>query len=88
MLTEITSNIAACGNPQDQASDVVQVLDFMEPAVEESTVTFVCSLGQTLNGSNISMCINGSWFPDPSKVNCAGIIVTDFCVAYDIIIIL
>ena len=62
----------------------------MEPAVEESTVTFVCPLGRTLNGSNISTCINGSWFPDPSRVNCAGIIiiiVTDFCVACDIIII-
>ena len=44
MFTEVISNIATCGNPQDQVNDVVQVLDFMESAVEESTVTFVCPL--------------------------------------------
>ena len=54
---------------KDQVSDVVQVL---EPAVEESTVTFACPLGQTLNGPNTSTCINGSWFPDPTEVKCAG----------------
>ena len=68
----IISYAATCGNPQDQVSNLVRVLDFMEPAVEESTVTFVCPLGQTLNGSNISTCINGSWFPDPRNLRCSG----------------
>ena len=71
MFTKITSNAATCGNPQDQVSDVVQVLNFMEPAVEESTVTFVCPLGLMLSGPNTSMCINGSWFPDPRNLQCS-----------------
>ena len=72
--------VAACGNPQNQVSDIVQILDFMEPAVEESTVTFVYPLGPTLNGSTISTCINGSWFPDPTEVNCAGILLSQIFV--------
>ena len=81
MLTEVTSNTATCGNPQDQVSDVVQVLDFMEPAVEENTVSFVCPLRLMLNGPSTSTCISGSWFPNPTKVKCAGKIL-DFRVIY------
>ena len=60
---------ATYGNPQDQISDLVRVLDFMEPAVEESTVTFVCPLGPMLNGSNTLICVNRSWFPNPTEIN-------------------
>ena len=75
LLTEVSlQTLVTCGNPQNQVSDLIQVLNFMEPAVEESTVTFVqiCPLGQTLSGSNISTCINGSWFPDPRNLQCSG----------------
>jgi hypothetical protein len=73
MLTEVSlRTLATCANPQDQVSDFVQVLDFIKPAVEESTVTFVCPLGKTLSGPNISMCTNGTWVPDPRNLQCSG----------------
>ena len=70
--SEIILYIASCKNPQDQASDSARVLDFMEPALEGSTVTFGCPLGPILSGPNNSTCINGTWVPDPAEAICTG----------------
>jgi hypothetical protein len=59
----------------------------MEPAIEESTVTFVCPLGQILNGPTISMCINGNWFPDPSDLQCSGEYIMFDCLASNLALI-
>ena len=74
MLTEINLlTLANCGNPADQVNDLVRVFDFMEPALEESNVTFDCLLGQILSGPNTSTCMrNGKWEPDPREVICKG----------------
>ena len=46
---------------------------FKDPALEGQNITFTCAPGQTLNGSNLSICIgNGIWEPDPGEVACIG----------------
>ena len=48
-------------------------LDYVDPALEGQTITFSCASGQTLNGSNQSICMgNGKWDPDPRDVECTG----------------
>ena len=85
MLTKIKINLlislASCENPQDQVTNPIRVLDFVEPALEGSTVTFDCLLGPILSGPNISMCINGTWVPDPAEVNCTGNTIIHFHVS-------
>ena len=65
-------SLATCENPQDQVGDPIRVLDFIEPALERSTVTFGCSFGTILSRPNISTCINGMWVPDPAEAICTG----------------
>ena len=48
-------------------------LDYVDPALEGQTITFICPPGQILNGSNQSTCMgNGKWEPDPRDVECTG----------------
>ena len=44
---------------------------YVDPALEGQTIIFICPPGQTLNGSNSSICMgNGEWEPDPGEVEC------------------
>ena len=46
---------------------------YEDPALERQVVTFMCSPGQVLNGSNTSTCMgNGKWEPDPGELECTG----------------
>ena len=45
----------------------------MEPAIEESIVTFHCPSQLVLNGPDLSTCNrNGEWEPDPRNLQCLG----------------
>ena len=49
-------------------------LGYVDPALEGQIITYACSLGQMLNGSNTSICMeNGKWEPDPQGVKCTGV---------------
>ena len=51
----------------------VNVLDFIESVVEDSTVAFACPAGLELSGPNTSICTgNGEWEPDPGNLRCLG----------------
>ena len=42
-----------------------------DPMIEGTTLSFSCSLGQTLIGPNVTVCTdNGEWKPDTKQVQC------------------
>ena len=52
---------------------VVLVTEYNDPALEGAGVTFGCSPGLILVGSNISTCMeNGKWSPEPGNISCEG----------------
>ena len=67
----------ACGHPfRDRASvdNGSMIIGYMGPAVEGTTVSFVCPPQYALNGPNTTTCMgNGEWEPDPREVECKGI---------------
>jgi hypothetical protein len=70
-----------CGNPMELTNAIV-AMGYIDPALKGQNITFACLPGQTLNGSNSSICMgNGEWEPDPTEVACtstAKIIGTTF----------
>ena len=55
----------------------LNVLDYNEPAIVGTTVSFNCSNpGEELTGSNTSTYVDiGQWEPDPRLINCKGTIL-------------
>ena len=64
--------IATC--PQIMSSDdSVGVLNYRNPAIEGTTITFSCPTELKLTGSNTSTCMkNREWEPDPKQTRCKG----------------
>ena len=65
--------VANCGNPADLLIDstVVNIMGYVDPALEGSNITISCSSGNVLNGANTATCMrNGNWKPDPREVEC------------------
>ena len=62
---------AKCGKPT-LTDGQISVSGFMEPAVEDSVVTFGCPGELVLNGFKTSTCIRGEWEPDPRNLQCSG----------------
>ena len=49
-------------------------MGYEDPALEGDVITFTCSPGQLLNGTDTSTCMrNGEWEPDPGEVDCIGL---------------
>ena len=51
-------------------------MDYSEPAVEGTNITFDClsESGEFLYRPNASTCMaNGKWIPDPANLQCIGI---------------
>ena len=72
--------VQICGNPEDVVDNSVNILDYTEPAVEGTTVTFQCPPGLGLDGANSSTCMeNGEWEPYPREIHCFGIPVVNCC---------
>ena len=67
-------NIAKCSYPLVEEFELgVFVMEYSDPSLEESSVTFGCPSGLVLVGSNTSTCMeNGQWNPDPENVECRG----------------
>jgi hypothetical protein len=65
-------SVANCGNPADQIDNtVVDIMGYVDPAIERSNVTISCSPGYVLNGANTATCMrNGNWEPDPREMEC------------------
>ena len=65
-------SVANCGNPAGQIDNrAVDIMGFMDPAIERSNITISCSSGYVLNGPSSSTCMrNGNWEPDPREVEC------------------
>ena len=62
---------AKCSNPMEVTNALA--VDYVDPALEGQTITFICPPGQMLNGSNQSTCMgNGRWEPDPRDMECIG----------------
>ena len=48
-------------------------MEYSDPALEGTNVTFDCLSGLVLVGSNTSTCMeNGQWNPDSANVVCEG----------------
>ena len=75
-MTIIIIIIVKCDNPLKAAifhDKSPQVVDFNDPALEQTTVTFSRPPGMTFSGPNSSICMgNGEWEPDPRDVKCKG----------------
>ena len=51
----------------------VTVLGYREPAIEGSTIFFICPPELELVGARTSTCVeNRQWKPDPREVECKG----------------
>lgn len=49
------------------------IMNYTDPAVEGSNVTFSCPSGLILTGPSVATCMrNGKWEPDPREVACKG----------------
>ena len=49
-------------------------MDYIDPAIEGTTVTFECPHEHVLIGPNTTTCMgNGEWEPDPRDLTCKGI---------------
>ena len=58
-----------CSDPLELTNAIV--MSYVDPALEGQTIVFTCPPGQTLDGSNSSICMgNGEWEPDPGGVEC------------------
>ena len=71
-----TNYTVKCDHPLQTAAfdeKFPQVVEFNDPALEQTTVTFSCPPGLVLTGPNSSTCMgNGEWEPDPREVKCKG----------------
>ena len=71
--------IVACEYPllNQSMRSSLNVLDYKEPAVVGTTVSFNCSQpGEELTGPDRAMCMDdGQWVPDPDQIqiSCKGI---------------
>ena len=64
-----------CPQVQSASDDSVRVSSYRNPAIEGTILTFSCTDGLILTGSNISTCMrNGEWEPGLKETNCKGII--------------
>ena len=72
LIIKLTINAAKCGNPGTEIdAGNITIIGYHEPAVEGSTVAFVCPPELHLSGSRTSVCTReGKWVPDPTKVAC------------------
>jgi hypothetical protein len=62
-----------CDSPILRDESVVISGNTESPILEGSTITYSCSIGETLTGSNTSTCTdNGYWEPDPMDISCTG----------------
>ena len=70
----MTCSAVTCENPLLNQS--LNILDYEEPAILGTTVSFTCSQPEeVLIGSNTVTCMDdGEWVPDPSqlKMKCKG----------------
>ena len=59
-----------------EANEGLVIADYSRPAVEGTTAVFSCSSsGYELTGPRSAICArNGEWVPDPSQVQCEGIL--------------
>jgi hypothetical protein len=73
---------AVCGHPlHDRVSapdsESIEIMNYVAPAVEGTTVTFKCPSQYDLIGPNITVCMgNGEWEPDPREIVCRGMAVS------------
>ena len=69
-----------CGDPLSLITEkiltsngAVSVLGYSHPAMEETSVNFMCSPNHVLFGPHAVTCMgNGEWEPDPREVKCKG----------------
>ena len=60
-----------CQNPARLVDELIDVVDFREPATRGTDVTLACISGLMLIGPNTSTCMgNGEWEPNPSEAEC------------------
>ena len=64
--------LAKCGNSADEIDNTtMDIMGYIDPAVEGSNITISCLSGRALNGANTATCMgNGNWEPDPREVEC------------------
>ena len=80
--------MVTCGHPfQDRTSsdnDSIIVIGCTDPAMQGTTLSFVCPSYYVLVGPNTTTCIgNGEWEPDPKEVECRGMYCTNSLIAKD-----
>ena len=64
-----------CDYPMLNDSQSIQVMGYVNPALEGTFINFSCPAGQVLTGPNTSTCLgNGEWELDPmeSNIRCLG----------------
>ena len=72
---------AVCGHPLHDrvsapGSENIEIMNYVAPAMEGTTVIFKCPSQYDLIGPNTTVCMeNGEWEPDPREVECKGIAV-------------
>ena len=70
-----------CGHPLHGGvsaanSGNINVMGYVAPVLEGTTVTFGCTPQYILTGPSTTTCMgNGEWEPDPSEVECKGMIL-------------
>ena len=70
-----------CGNPANLIDPSVTVIDFSDPAIAGSNVSFSCDPGYVLYGPNTVTCIDdGQWEPDPRNLTCKSMPIL-FCIS-------
>ena len=67
-----------CGHPlhdrvSGTESNSIIIMNYMDPAIEGTNITFGCPPDYVLIGPNTTTCMgNGEWEPDPREVECKG----------------
>ena len=85
MIYTVTDNLSlflkvTCGHPFQERvtsfkNDTIIIESYMEPAMEGAILTFECLPQYVLIGPNNTTCMgNGEWEPDPTEVECKGMI--------------
>ena len=71
MAYTITFYTETCGNLAIPADEGIKIIEYSDPAVNGSNVTYGCLLDFVLY---TSICMNGEWAPNPEdfELNCSG----------------
>ena len=72
-IMHIILHTVTCPEPHSASGDSVRVSSYRNPAIEGTVITFSCTDGLTLTGSNASTCNgNGEWEPLLKGISCKG----------------